>query len=244
MLLIFNNHKKKVKLDNKNNLCNLVNITFNLKTEDYFLQVFDTDFEEFVDLDTDDDVTNKCRINIVLKKKEVLQELTLPETNRKQDDTESLTASSSIHVTLPPSCSRPLTSSSSSSRPVTPSSSSSRPVTPSASSRPVTPSTTGQYESTETLANGKKSYVETPKRVQPFPQVVNIPADKFSTLTSSVLRSKSQMPWKVKQEILDTLSNYIYQFTAYPSMKQRESVAKALVDLYPHLWETVYGFWI
>lgn len=85
---------------------------------------------------------------------------------------------------------------------------------------------------------------ETPKRVQTFPQVVNIPADKFSTLTSSVLRSKSQMPWKVKQEILDTLSNYIYQFTAYPSMKQRESVAKALVDLYPHLWETVYGFWI
>ena len=195
-MLIFNNHKKKVKLDNKNNLCNLVNITFNLKTEDYFLQVFDTDFEEFVDLDTDDDVTNKCRINIVLKKKEVLQELTLPETNRKQDDTESLTASSSIHVTLPPSCSRPLTSSSSSSRPVTPSSS---------SSRPVTPSTTGQYESTETLANGKKSYVETPKRVQTFPQVVNIPEDKFSTLTSSVLRSKSQMPWKVKQEILDTL---------------------------------------
>lgn len=128
----------------------MVNITFNLKTEDYFLQVFDTDFEEFVDLDTDDDVTNKCRINIVLKKKEVLQELTLPETNRKQDDTESLTASSSIHVTPPPSCSRHLT----------PSSSSTRPVTPSASSRPVTPSTTGQYESTETLANGKKSYVE------------------------------------------------------------------------------------
>jgi len=115
-----------------------------------------------------------------------------------------------IPVTPPPSCSRPLTPSSSSSRPVTASSSSSRPVTPSSSSRPVTPSTTGQYESTETLANGKKSDVETPKRVQPFPQVVDIPADKFSTLTSSVLRSKSPMPCKVKQEILDTLSNYIY----------------------------------
>lgn len=75
-------------------------------------------------------------------------------------------------------------------------------------------------------------------RKLPWPEEISIPEEKFSSLLKEGLKTGT-LSWDQRHELMNHLSSLIVPFTDYPTLQQRNQVAKIVVDKFPQIKSTI-----
>ncbi|XP_060773852.1 uncharacterized protein LOC132883836 [Neoarius graeffei] len=210
--VIIDHHSEKLTLspgipDTVEQLHKTVKDTFQIH-EEFTLHYLDEDFGDFFTIHSTKDVKHKGTIKVVVIPSIVLTTVP-PETENVADVSDVSDTSSFTSKTLPSqsSCS------------------------------------SVDYQSDGSSVSSQDTILLSPERAL-WPSEVEIPL--FSVATEAVLRNANELFLKdgtvlnntrVKSEIMEKLSDYMYIYTAYPTGLQVGQVAEALVQKHPCLTE-------